>query len=167
MNKKRVILLVLFTLILAVLIFLAVQYYKLYDAPWDFAGTQIKEKSFSKVSFAVFFKIKNSGFASASVTGQDYDVFVNDKFLSKIINYNNVFIAANSNTYLPLLIEMKLQDLIRVGFSNFDAILNDKSKVIIKIKGTLTLKTLWFITIKDRDFEEIMTLEEIMGKTTT
>ena len=148
--------------ILVVVAYLYMQYRRLLDATWTFAGTKLKSFAFDKLSAEINFDIDNRGDLEVVVSEQEYDVFLNNSFISHVSNKEDVTIAAQSVSRMPLAVEIKTQDFIKALGSNWKAILlGDKSNVIIKIKGFFTLKV-GLLAVKKLPFEMSLTLKEII-----
>jgi LEA14-like dessication related protein len=151
--------------IVGVTVYLKKQYNKIYNAVWTFAGAKIQTISLQKIKFTVFFRIKNEGDLSIIVSEQDYNVLVNDIFVSKVINKTDFIIASNATSKIPFDVDFKPIDAIKAGLGNLEQFLTDKSKIRITLKGKLTLKA-GILKLRALPFEMTYTLKEIMEDNT-
>ncbi len=112
----------------------------------------INELSPNKISLTINYKIINSGILSADVTGQSYDIFINDKKVAAVNNKKVIHIASgekNKNgkfidgiTMFPLTIDFNPTDITTAGQKNIISILvpSKRKDFIFSIRGTLNLK---------------------------
>jgi LEA14-like dessication related protein len=134
---------------------------KLYDYKWEFSGIKNLLIRENEISFTIFFKIKNDSDLSFIISEQNYDVYINNIYVSKIKNPNRIMIASNGTTQIPFDIEIsnKLLDFVS---NNIFELINKKENVFIKIKGYLSIKAGIF-KLKKYYFEETLTLKEILS----
>lgn len=160
--KRGLIIGLIVSAILVIVAYLYMQYKKLYDADWTFAGTKLKRFGLDKLTTEIYFDIDNRGDLEVIVSEQQYDVFLNDMFVSHVTYDKDVTIAAQSVSRMPLLVDIKTADFIKALGSNWKTILlGDKSNVSIKVVGYFTLKV-GPLTMRKLPFEMSMTLKEIM-----
>src|SRR3990172_10258715 len=121
MAKRNILLLILLAII-ALIAYLAWQVRLLAKAKWTPAGYWINSVGLDKISLLLFFNIDNKGDISLTAADQNYDIFINGMFVSRVSNPVDTTIYANSKSKLPFLIEVKTDDLIRAGINNISAL---------------------------------------------
>ncbi len=103
---------------------------------------KINELSTSSIKITISYKIINSGILSADVTGQNYDVFINDKKIASVNNKDKVHIASKGTTNYPLTVDLNPNDVSLAGQKNIISIIipAKRKDFVFRIKGTLNLK---------------------------
>ena len=124
-----------------------------------YAGVKIKSLSFSKIDLTAYFKLVNPGIATITLSNQEYDVYLNGKFLTHM-KYSEPYTIAPGMNIMPLEVTANLADIIRAGWANLTDILTDKSKINISLKGTYTLKV-GFLSFNKEALDESFNLGSI------
>lgn len=137
------------------------QYNLLINASKKIVKATIHKFTFSEIDITVYIELFNKGDFSVDVTGQDYNVYVNDKFVSNITSADAVHIKGNGTTILPLRITFNPQQILSAAILNIGSIMNDKSKVIISVKGKLSASA-GLIKLNNLPLDFSMSLAEIM-----
>ncbi len=144
--------------------YLYMQYRKLIDADWTLAGKRLKKFGLDRVIVEVLYDIDNKGDLEITVSEQSYDVFLNGRFISKVQNTDDVRIKARSISRMPLTVEVKTADFMRVLGSNWQALLlGDKSKIIFTLAGHFTMK-MGALAFRQYPFNMTFTLAEAMNE---
>lgn len=149
------------TLIVGIGIYVYRQYDHLVKAGKKLIGAKVHNLSLSGVNATVYVEIDNKGDLSVDVIGQDYNIYVNDKFVSNVKVKDDIRINSNGKSILPLTINFNPQTVLMAGLVNLTSILSDKSKIIISVKGSLSIKT-GVLSVKNFGFNVDMTLAEIV-----
>lgn len=159
---KRPVLLIIFILILLACVFAYIQVRFITKAKWDYSGIKLEDMGLDKVSFYIYFKINNPGLLSLTISEQDYSVFLNNSYISRVVNPDDTKIKAGGPSVIPFLIVLKPGDVLKAGADNFSALLSKskRSQMKIRITGRLTLK-LGPLTIKKLPFDMNSTLAEL------
>jgi LEA14-like dessication related protein len=142
-------------------LYLKRQYDFLYNATYKISSAVIHNVSLSNIKFTIYIKLTNKGDLSAWIRSQSYDIFVNDVFVVNVKNLTDVHVNSNGDSVLPLTIEFDPSKLASTAVKNIASLLLDRSKIIFKIKGTLTVE-MGAIKIKDVVFNMLYTLQEII-----
>lgn len=138
-NKGKIIIWFLVAALLAVISYLVIQLNKISNAALSYAGMKIKSVSLNKIEIIAYFKLINTGSASITLRNQEYDVFINGKFVSHMKSPSSFTIAPGENI-LPLEVTIGLGDVLKAGISNISQILTDKDKINISLKGKRSMK---------------------------
>lgn len=146
--------------IVSVGVYLNKQFKKLYNAEWLFGGIKNLRVSSDGISFTVVYNVNNEGDISVIMSEQNYDAFINGKFVAKISNKTNQKIRSNQVSQIPFHITFKPRDLINAGFINFISLMGNRDNVNILIKGFLDIKT-GIIKMKKYPFQLNFNLGEI------
>lgn len=154
--KKKLILSSLAAILLAVIAYVIYQLNKINKAVFQYAGAKIKSISLKRIELTLYMKMVNDGTMSVTVSNQEYDVYLNDKFISHIKNSQPYRIRPGVNV-MPLDVYINIADVIKAGWANLSQLLTDKSKVNVSLKGTYDLK-IGFIRVGKRPFEQSFNL---------
>ena len=127
-------------------------------------GAVVHELSLQRISFTLMLKVKNKSDYSAKISNQRYDVYVNDMLISKITNPGTQIINARGYSTFKIDIEFKPADLLKAGVHNIGEILYDKSKLLIDVRGLVTLES-GMVKINDYKLDIRYTLAELLEPT--
>lgn len=141
--------------------YLKKQYNLLYNACYTIAGGVIHSLGLDKVKLTLFFKIVNESDINVEVSNMDFNIYVNNMFVTKILKSEPQTLKSNSDTIIKLDVEFVPADLLRAGLSSIEPILYDKEKLIITTKGSLSVKA-GFIKLKKFPFSVDITLKEML-----
>jgi LEA14-like dessication related protein len=125
-------------------------------------GVVIKQLSLSNLQFTLMFKIVNKGDLSVDVTKQSYNLYINNIQVATLVNNNILRISSQSITNFPIDVNLVTKDLLKAGANNLQYILTDKSKIVFKIVGTLTIKA-GIITLKNLPIQQTFSLADLVG----
>jgi len=109
---------------------------------------QVHSIQTNKIEASLFLPIKNPNYYGVKVKEINANVFVNDKKTGKASSSETLKISANSDKTQELKFEIDFSDIGSGGFSILK-ILKDR-KIDLKLKGTITAKTLF--TKKEMEF---------------
>ena len=161
--KRGLIIALIILALLVVGAYLYLQYRKLIEAKWTFAGKRLKRFGLDRIVFEIFYDVDNRGDLEIAISEQEYDIFLNGRFISKVVNIDNVSINARSVSRMPLTVEVKTADFMKVLGSNWQAILlGDRSRVIFTVDGHFTMK-MGALAFKQFPFSQTFTLASIMN----
>jgi LEA14-like dessication related protein len=152
----KIIIFSLIAILIAVISYLVTQLMKISKADLVYAGMKIKSVSFSKINLTLYFKIINTGSATVTLSNQEYDVYLNGKFVSHM-KYSTPFIISPGENILPLEVTVGLADAIKAGLSNLSDIINDKSKINVSLKGKRSMK-IGFLSFNNVTINETINL---------
>lgn len=156
MKKGKIIILALVVVLITVIAYVVYQLNKINKAVFQYAGAKIKSISLKKIELTLYMKMVNEGTMSVTVSNQEYDVYLNDKFVSHIKNSQPFKIKPGVNV-MPLDVYINISDVIKAGWANLSQLLTDKSKVNVSLKGNYDLK-IGFIRVGKRPFEQTFNL---------
>jgi hypothetical protein len=150
--------------------YLYVQVQKIINAPFKITGAKDVDVSGGEIKFTLISHIINESNISAYVKDQYYEVFLNDKQISKIENKSEIFVGAAhkydkignllpNDAIIPLRVEINKKALTNAVLVNLTNLVADKSKIKLSIKGYFTW-TAGIIKAK-QPFELTYTLQEI------
>jgi LEA14-like dessication related protein len=159
MNKGRIIIWSLVAILISVIVYVAYQLIKITKSPLTYKGFKINSISLSRINLTAYFKLVNSGDAQVTISGQDYNVYLNGKFVSHM-KYSNPIIIAPGENILPLEVNIGLSDVLKAGWANLTELLTDKSKVNITLNGKFSVK-ISVIEFKNVKIDETFNLADI------
>lgn len=145
----------------AIGIYLKSQLSKIYNGNWKLAGVKNLNVALDKISFTVMFMLENKGDISVVVSEQNYNVFINGVPVSNINNKTNVKIVAKGFSVIPFDISISIRELLSVGLMNLGDFISNKEKIVIKTKGSLSIKA-GIVSLKKYPFELEYTLAQIL-----
>jgi len=138
-RKGKIIIWSLVAVLIAIIIYFITQLMKISKAPLKYTGIKINLISLSKIELTAFFKLINTGTASVTISKQEYDVYLNGKYVSHM-KYSNAVTIAPGENIIPLYVTIALSNIIKAGWNNLPQLLTDKSKVNISLKGKISMK---------------------------
>lgn len=161
MQRKHILWLLL-VLILSVGFFIYKQISYITKGKWEPAGFKIEDIGPSMVSFYIYFKLNNPGLLSLTISQQDYNIYLNNSYVTRVVNKGDTVIKAQGVSSIPFLIQFRVGDVVKAGLDNFSALLSKekRSKLKVRIEGKLTL-TLGYLTIKKLKFDVESTIAEL------
>lgn len=142
--------------------FILKQVRKLVNTTFDFSGVRINSLQLDKVSITLFWKVVNKSDISATISNQDFDIYLNGRFIKKVGYANPVEIKANKTTYLPTYVVFNADDLKKIGIGDAGLLLTKegRKRLNLLVKGTFTVKTSIF-EVKKFPFEFEDTIQNI------
>lgn len=148
---------------LAILVFAygARQFWLLYNATFKVVKTRIKTITAGKISLTLLTEINSKSDVSAVINGQHYEVFFNDKLVSRIDGTEKIHINSNGKTLIPIDIDFNPSAIIQTGIANITNLILDRTKVNIEIKGYLSLKV-GIVEMKNYPVDIKYTLQELI-----
>jgi len=164
MNKGRIIIWSLVVILISAITYVVWQLIKITKSPLNYKGVKINSISLNDIRLTAYFSLVNTGDAHVTISGQDYDVYLNGKYVSHMKYSNPITIAPGENMF-PLEVIIGLSDVIRAGLANLKELLTDKSKVNITLTGKFSVKISIF-EFKNVKIDETFNLAEV-GKPAT
>lgn len=153
------------TLVLGLVgIYLKKQFDYIYNAKWVMGGVKNLKLALDRISFTLFYNVDNKGDLSVIISEQNYDVFVNGKFVSKITNNEDVKIKSKSISKIPFYVSLDPKDVVKAGIANIADLLGNQKNVKILIKGNLNIKA-GVVNLKKYPFELPFTLADVTSTT--
>lgn len=159
--KKIIFFSVLGLLVVGTGVYLAKQFKLLKDSCWAFSGALIKSLSLSKVELTIMLKILNRSAIDILVRSQKYNIYIGDILVSKIARTVPITIKGKSSQSLSLDVMFVPKDLLKAGWQSITDIINQPKKIMITIKGELSLKS-GLIAFKTVNIETKMSLQEMI-----
>lgn len=127
---------------------------KLVNTEFEFSKITLNSLSLEKVSITLWWKVVNKSDISVDVSNQDYDIFLNGRFIKKVGYTSPVKLKAKQTTYLPTYVVLTPKDVANIGIENALLLTNDEGqkKTTLLVKGKFTVKTSIF-EVKKFPFE--------------
>lgn len=148
--------------LIALMAYFSKQARLLADACYTVSGAIIHEIGLQRVFFTIMMNITNKSDIDFTVTNQRYNIYVNKMLVAKIEKSNSVTVVAKDNTTVSIDIKFNPQDLLKQGMQNLAYLINDKEKIVIEVKGYLSLRA-GVINVKDYQVDERLTLAELLA----
>jgi LEA14-like dessication related protein len=142
-----------------------IQYQRLMNYVLSFKKIFIRTVNANYINFDLILGFENKSNVAFSIERQEYDVYVNDVYITKLKNNNPVKIDASKTSDLLLNIELNPKDLAAKLNKNILVLLAAPDKLKIKVDCKLKVK-LWFFTVNIPYVYED-TLKNIMSSPTT
>ncbi len=126
------------------LAYIYLQIRKLKSTPICFKGLKVKKISASDINFDVFLNISNSSDAKIEIVDQNYNIYLNDKFVSNVSNHAINIILPNSNSLVGVNVSFNPTSVLALLKQNYLAILTHPDTVKLKIDIKLKVKFFGF-----------------------
>lgn len=133
----------------------------LQDACYTVTGAVIHQMGFNKFSFSMLVNISNKSDINFTVTNQRYNIYINKMLVAKIEREDKLVVIANGKTTVNIDVDFNPQDLLKQGMENILYLINDKEKIVIEIKGYLSLRA-GMVKVKDYEVDERISLAELL-----
>lgn len=138
------------------------QYKKLMNYTIKLKALKIKNLSAKLINFDLFINFTNNSDLQFVISDQDYKVFLNDKFVSKISNPNDTIIAPKSTSVLPINIGFNPTDVLNLLGKNLTTILIAPETINLRVE--IKLKVAIYGIKVSIPYIYTATLKEIMSK---
>jgi LEA14-like dessication related protein len=143
------------------LLYLARQFYVVYNSPYKVSRVLIKNLTLNAVDLVLYLSITNKSDLTITVYGQHYDVLVNGTKVANVDSKNVMTLQKNNTSTLPVAMSFAPDFLLKTSLLNLATALTDKSKINIQIKGYVSAK--WkSIELKNININISYTLQELI-----
>jgi LEA14-like dessication related protein len=120
------------------------QYRKLMNYTVKLGGVRFKQINANVFNFDLFIKFSNNSDINFVISGQEYKIYLNDKFVTKIENTNDVTILPKATNTIPVNINFNPTEVLNLLGKNFANILLNPETIKIKVDGKLKVKLYGF-----------------------
>ena len=145
-------------------IWLKKQYGKLMKNTYELKSFLIKKASMQSVTMAVVYAYNNTMDIDINLVGQEYKIYVDDRFVTTIKSDVPVILKANAVTDIPLDITVDPKDLYGKFKDNLFKALTQKQKLKIRMDSTFRVKLGIFTIPVPYPYEWTQTIPAILGK---
>ena len=122
------------------------QYKKLMQYTIKVVQTKVKKLTMQEVAFDLYVQFTNQSDLTFTLARQQYDVFVNGKYVTRVFSDKPVVVKAKANTVIPVAVSFKPENVTKALGSNWAGLLLQPEKV--KITTDISLNsTLWGIGV--------------------
>lgn len=121
-----------------------IQYKKLMNYAIKFKGAKIKKLSATLFDFDLFINFTNNSDIKFEILEQDYKVYVNEKFVTKLVNYTQTPIAPKSTSVIPVNVQFDPQSVLKTLGKNIVGILSKPETINVMVDVKLKVKLYGF-----------------------
>lgn len=107
---------------------------------------KVRKVSINIVDFDLFLNFTNKSSAGFTILSQHISIYINNKFISKVVNNSPNIILPNSTSIVGANVKFSPQELGNVLKSNAINLLTNWDKITIKADIKMRVK-LWFFTV--------------------
>jgi LEA14-like dessication related protein len=122
------------------------QYKKIMNYVMKFTRAKINNISLNNIDFNIYISFENKSDLTFTIRQQEYDVYINDVFLTKIVNYAPNVIKANSVSEIGVNISANPKEVWSKIGKNALNLLMESEKIRIKTVMKMKVKV-FFITV--------------------
>lgn len=137
-QKKHIIPLVVGLAIVGTVVYY--QYKKIIDYIIGFRNVKINKITATDVSFDLFLNFTNKAKVGYDIESQKHDIYINNVFVTSLINNAPTHIAPASVSVLGLNIQFNPQDALKKINKTFVAVLSNPNAIMIKIDTKMKVK---------------------------
>jgi LEA14-like dessication related protein len=137
------------------------QYRKLMNYTVKLGGAKFKNISAKVFNFDLFIKFTNNSDINFVIADQEYKVYLNGKFVTKVTNGTDVTVLPKATNTIPVNIDFNPTDVLSLLGKNFTNILLHPETITIKVDGKLKVKLYGFT--KGIPFVYEANLKELMA----
>lgn len=145
-------------------IWLKKQYGKLMKNTYELKSFLIKKASLQSVTMSVVYAYNNTMDIDINLVGQEYKIYVDDRYITTIKSDVPVILKANAITDIPLDITVDPKDLYAKFKDNLFKALTQKQKLKIRMESTFRVKLGIFTIPVPYPYEWTQTIPAILGK---
>ena len=145
-------------------IWLKKQYGKLMKNTYELKSFLIKKASMQSVTMSVVYAYNNTMDIDINLVGQEYKIYVDDRYITTIKSDVPVILKANAITDIPLDITVDPKDLYFKFKDNLFKALTQKQKLKIRMESTFRVKLGIFTIPVPYPYEWTQTIPAILGK---
>ena len=120
------------------------QYRKLMNYTVKLGGVKFKSISTKVFNFDLFIKFTNNSAINFVISEQEYNVYLNGKFVTKITNKDDVTVLPKATNSIPVNINFNPTEVLNLLGKNFTNILLHPEAIAIKVDGKLKVKLYGF-----------------------
>lgn len=131
------------------------------ESCYTISGGIIHNLALDSVKMTLFFKFVNDSDITIKLSDMNFNIYVNNMFVTKIVRSQEQTVLSKANTIIRLDFEFKPKDLLRAGITNIEPIIYDKEKLIISVKGTFSAQT-GILKLRNFPIQEDITLKELL-----
>jgi LEA14-like dessication related protein len=140
------------------------QYNKLMKNTYELKSFVIKKASLQSVTFSVVYAYNNNTDIDINLVGQEYKIYVDDRYITTIKSDVPVILKANAISDIPLDITIDPKDMLYKFKDNLIKALSQKQKLKIKMESTFRVKLGIFTIPVPYPYEWTQTFPSILGK---
>lgn len=107
-------------------------YKKLMDYTLGFKSVKVKKVSLKLIEFDVFLNFLNKSNLGFDIIEQEYKVYMNDKFVSKVVNYSTTKILPNATSVIGVNVKFDPRVILKVIGKDFKELVLSPDKYVIK-----------------------------------
>lgn len=145
-------------------IWLKKQYDKLMKNTYELKSFVVKSASMKSVTFSVVYAYVNNTDIDINLVGQEYKIYVDDRFITTIKSDVPVILKANATSDIPLDITVDPRDMFYKFKDNLLKALTQKQKLKIRMESTFRVKLGIFTIPVPYPYEWTQTFPAILGK---
>ena len=129
-----------------------------------FSGAKIKNLSLSSITIELGLKFTNLSSLDITIQSYNFDVYINEKNIMKITPPPPFVIAGNAESITKVDVTFEPKSTLKNLFSGdiISALLFDYSKVIIQIKGPITLSA-GGVTVSNYQIDQSQSLSDLIA----
>jgi len=137
---------------------------RLVHLTFTFKDTDVNKINFQEISLTINWLCRNPSDFNFTIKNQIYDVFLNDKFVTKVGSSENTEVYGRGTSIVKTNVYITTKEALMLGVENLAGIISDagRKKTILKVKGTFDVATPLF-TLRKLPFEFQDTIFNIMN----
>jgi LEA14-like dessication related protein len=137
---------------------------RLVHLTFTYKDVDVNKVSLKEISLTMNWLCKNPSDFNFTIRNQVYDVFLNDKFVTKVGSSQDTEVYGRGTSIVKTNIYITTKEVLKLGVDNLASFITDegKKKTTLKVKGTFDIKTPLF-TLRKLPFEFKDTIFNIMN----
>jgi LEA14-like dessication related protein len=109
------------------------QYKKLMNYTIKLKGFKLKTITPQLINFDLFINFSNNSDLKFVISDQEYKVYLNNQYVTKLVNSNDVVVQAKSTSVIPVNIQFNPSEVLKLLGQNALTILASPQKIIVKV----------------------------------
>jgi len=109
------------------------QYKKLMNYTIKLKGFKLNALTAKVINFDLFINFTNNSDLKFVISDQEYKVYLNNQFVTKLVNGNDVTVGAKSTSVIPINIQFNPSQVMTLLGQNALTILASPQKIVVKV----------------------------------
>ena len=129
-----------------------------------YKDTDVNKVNLNELSLTMNWECRNPSDFNFTIKNQVYDVYINDKFLTKVGSSQNTEVYGRGSSIVKTNIYITRKDILKLGVDNLAGFISEagRKKTVLKVVGTFDISTPLF-TLRKLPFQFKDTIQNIMN----
>lgn len=118
------------------------QYKRLMNYKLTFKGIKVKKATPQNINFDLFLNFQNFSTLKFTIISQEYSIYINDKFVSKVQNQSSNFVEAKATSVIGVNVDIDIPKVTKILEKNWAEIVLRPDTVKVRVDTNLKVRIL-------------------------